>query len=299
MRRNLPPLSVFVSPIRKPEGYTYIESTSLEFVAELKIRGRGMLVRNAPVMRALILSAVFTTLLGFQNCVGKFKSAQEKPAAPVNSRSMGGTGYGGKTEYVNRTLDSNCPDGSNVKGKVEVDTVSGAATVVRENCQDTSKTVTVAEINLLPHNLTNLVYGDRTFDEVSDTLYSELFCRGSTWDSGNQQTYVVDAIVHKSLSSGVYSGRVKLGIYDASGALSKKYDMGEVALGPPISVMPGHRNYNSLTLDKGEVFTLDLTLASMTASLTYAGEIPGPSQMAEGAIGSMYLVRGLHCSTQE
>jgi hypothetical protein len=260
-----------------------------------------MPAKNAIFMRALILSTVLLTLLGFQNCVGKLESAHGKPESSVNSRSLGGTGYGGKTEYVNRSTEGTCPDGSNVKSKIEVDAGTGEAKVVRENCEDVTKTVTVSELGLLPHNLTNLVYGEKTFDEESGALYSELFCRGSVLDSRTQQTFVVDSIIHKSLSSGAYSGRVKLGIYDDKGALSKKYDMGEVPLGPPMSILPGHVIYNSLTLEKGEVFTLDLTSASMTALLTYGGEIPVPSlqDFVSPATGSIYQIPGLHCYTQE
>jgi hypothetical protein len=235
-------------------------------------------------------------LISFQGC-NPLESKSSSDGSVLHVQTSNGEGYSGMI-YVNRA-DNACSDGSSVETKISVYTKSQQAFVTRENCSDISpKSVDYRSLDLMPHNLANLVYGSRVFDEgLSSSDYTSLFCRGKSTDPTTGKVQVVDAVVKESLGSqSKTTGRVILGVYDAAVNLIQKYDMGEVPLGPP-TVIGGHILYNSLTLERSEVFTLDYLPSENTATLTYVGNLAQPGELPTEQ-NKFYTVPGLHCYRQ-
>ena len=105
----------------------------------------------------LLLVAIAINLTLFQNCSGNGSNAE----TGSNKLQSDGTGqpYDGKIFVV---AGSVCADGTFVQSRIVVDTVT-QATVVRENCQDTSKELGPGEFSFDDKNTEQILYNNTTF----------------------------------------------------------------------------------------------------------------------------------------
>jgi hypothetical protein len=152
----------------------------------------------------------------------------------AKATSGNGEGYLG-IKYVDVAIADPCADGGRFRSIIEV-TSKQAATMTRDNCKDVQpQTISLSQLQLLPHNDSNLVNESHVFDRAEDgaTSQSAVMCRGNIagisipWDitSLNVNYDVVDLVVYSTYANGdwAYSADFKAGGYDRNGKLLIPY----------------------------------------------------------------------------
>lgn len=252
-------------------------------------------------LHKLLFAALALSLaLIFQNCAGGVTTIDAFGTSNAALKESGnGGGYGGKlTTYVRKSDDRLCPDGSDVESVIEVE--GQTARLLRQDCQEVrAVALPFAAINLMAHNVRNLIYGNGLYDLATKTDgRTTLLCRGEETDAVTGGREVVDATIRRQVVGGTvkYFGRVILGIYDAGGNLVKTYDMGEVPVAQ-VPIPPGQyvEFYQSLTLkDHQEVFALRFDPQTGTGGLKYADNIPADGPQP-GHEPDRFRVQNLTC----
>ena len=113
-----------------------------------------------------VFIAGLVILVGYQNC-SKPEAANSQDSQDSLSllrSGVGGNGsvYDGKL-YVNKIIDGVCEDGSAIRSEIKVQ--GEASFVTRENCKTIPpKVVTTSSLQLMEHNLSNLIHENRVFD---------------------------------------------------------------------------------------------------------------------------------------
>ncbi len=175
--------------------------------------------------RYVSLAATFVLIgacvLLFQNCSVPGGVAQSQSSSLTNK--MGGDqGYEGKLTYTSPRSTGNCLDGSNVESTVEMDSDYKRAYLTRQSCKDISPTeISIDSLDLLPHNLKNLVTAERFFEkkEAISSGNTVVFCRGKASGPSDYNftvTDVVDTIV-KSTGKDTYAAWMVYARYDLAG----------------------------------------------------------------------------------
>lgn len=192
---------------------------------------------NYHSIKIFFIFVIISLVFGFQNCSDGFlgkNESQKSGRGFENAASGNGGTYDGKI-YVN--LNPLCPGDSNIKTKIIVGS-DNSPYIVRENCEDIApKAVSVDEVGLLAHNLSNLVYQNRAFDEVLDIEKPTVWiCRGSetkTFIEGAFK-FVVDGIIRSSpasaMSEQLFFGQVKFGLYDSKQIMIESHQSEQFAL---------------------------------------------------------------------
>lgn len=189
--------------------------------------------------KRIVLHVTLLTLLtlSFQNC----SFPGDKPDSSSQNKTLqysgGGTGFDGKGSYVNRILDGVCELGGDVRNRIEIN--EGQAVQTKADCRDIPpQPIKLADLQLMPHNLENLVSSERVFDrEKNDATPSGVLCRGFEPGTGGNTTWqVADVTVNHDFPGGPtaparFGGTLKLGWYDsASGKLRASASSNELRL---------------------------------------------------------------------
>jgi hypothetical protein len=257
-------------------------------------------VKHSVIRISVAMGLTMSMLIPFQNCE-KMETA-EKPVSQAQASELSsegnGEGYGGKLKYITRNLQDACADGL-PNSQILVEEDLSAASLVREKCQDIAPTnVDVSSLQLMPHNMENLVYNETLYDkdQGESTPHSSVLCRGRTQSSsvpGENNT--VDAVIHHlyAMDPPRFIGRVILGIYDAAWNLTGVKDMGDVEVRPSIrETEPGHIFFENLMGE--DHFLLDIFQPLMIGQLTYFRPVLSP----QGPVPTeIRFVQGLHCFT--
>jgi len=197
------------------------------------------------MQRILILISIACILLTFQNC-----SFVKPEAGGSRGHTKGnGDGYAGKIYSAS---------GFNVAGqfaersRIEID-LSGRPFLVKDNFQTIAPTpVSFGLLNLLAHNLENLIFQERVFQIVTAQAFSSLLCRADALTSDNTQRHILDAIVQEQ--DGQLFGRVKLGIYSVAEELQQVIEFSVPVTRTEVS--DGTVSYIGHNTPGGETFTL-------------------------------------------
>jgi len=224
------------------------------------------------VMKFYALAAMLITLLAFQNC-----SRSQTPNGTVNDKvaeisySGNGDGYDGKP-YIRFSTDGLCPDGSAAEAEVRVN--NDRAALVRQDCREISPlSVKVADLNLLPHNLNNLVFENRVFDLdpslSGDKRPTDLLCRGGDeiTKKNGIRVEVADFIIKKN-DKGNASGKLVMSISDSAKVKDGNYDSGEFDLA--VTTTPNSLEYSGKS-SKG--YALDITLDTLNSKGVWSGQM--------------------------
>ena len=159
-------------------------------------------------------------LLSYTNCDRALPFAKSKNTS-LAPKIGGDHGYEGKITFTSPSAGT-CSDGSSVDSQVEMTADRKQAFLTRKSCQTVpSQEVSIASLDLLPHNPDNLVTSERFFElrEEVPTGKTVVFCRGKATESSDYNfavTDVVDTIV-KSTGVGTYSAHMIYARYDLQG----------------------------------------------------------------------------------
>lgn len=168
--------------------------------------------------RLLLVSAILSLILAFQNCTPFSRSDERKGVL-----EKGGDGYTGKVSYVHASLQNSCPDGSSEKSVIEY--LNGRAFLTKENCQPVVPPRLLADPGFLPYNPGALFLGSLLFEPVDTPIWSSVACRG--------QSALLDPFGRRAFSDiqlfetgkmspagPIYSGHIKIGYFDSQGLLA-------------------------------------------------------------------------------
>jgi hypothetical protein len=260
-----------------------------------------MVIMLSKLRSLAILGGSLLLITGvFQNCDGSGRQT-----APVNSSDKlygNGGGYTGKvTTYAHRSENPTCASTNGIDAIIQI-TPDSKAFLTRKDCHDQApEELQFSTLQLMSHNIANLVYNDSVFDDEDQagTGITSLLCRGTSAGSGARTIQVVDALIKKSVKSGIveYRGRVIVGVYDSANRLIKTYDLGEVGVRAP-RVTGDLEYYSSMTAGMDQRFALTLNTSTMVGMLHYNGNVPATAGSVPSPDSENFIVHGLKCYRQ-
>lgn len=223
-----------------------------------------------------ILTVLAISAFGFQNCQGGSSS----PAGDLEVTGSGDDDLISRpTAYVN-TGDGSCSEPP--KSRIQIDTATGTAEIVRENCADIAATaVDIAALEILPHNYSNLAYDLRVYDAVSDGPgYTEVFCRGRAEDTASDTKWVADAVIHNPDTLPL-TGRLAIGAYNlTTGKLEAKYESTYLPVATPKATGGEQRFVHQPLPDEPEEYLLKVRLGDLKGSISYTAAPGAPAPPA-------------------
>ncbi|MGE3682769.1 MAG: hypothetical protein AB7G93_13675 [Bdellovibrionales bacterium] len=252
---------------------------------------------NWIVGAGLIMALVL--LFVFQGCTKSGPAEKSAPPSGLTDARLSGNGegYGGKLSYVSRQLVEPCADGK-PRSQILIANDLSEANVIREDCKEIEPTsVSVPSLNLMPHNMENLVYDGTLYDQDNgqSAWRSSLLCRSRAPATAvGQDNTTVDAVIGtpEGVNPPLFMGRVIVGIYDSLWNLVKVKDMGDVRVIPTMREHnPDHIYYENVS--GSEHFILEVFRPHMNAQLFYFRSItPEETVLTEPELRH---IQGLHC----
>ena len=159
-------------------------------------------------------------LSSYTNCESTAPFAKSKSSSPA-PKLGGDQGYEGKITFTSPSTGT-CSDGTNVDSQVEMNADRTQAFLTRQSCQAVpTQEVSVASLDLLPHNPDNLVTSERFYELREDAPKGKtvVFCRGKATESSDYNFTVKDVVdtIVKSTGPNTYSAHMIYARYDLQG----------------------------------------------------------------------------------
>lgn len=183
-----------------------------------------------------------SNILLFQNCSenkqSEFKTISTTDNTLLQSQSGNGHIYDGKI-FISRTGDQLCPDGSDIRNEIEV---SGQnALMTKEDCQRTTKSLNFTELNLMPHNPSNIIFNDSLFDDSKQERQTAYLCRSHykmRFTEGEHRVIGDFLLKANAKNHDNYVGQFKFGYYRYNMTLAgTPFDSGDLQISKSLTTI--------------------------------------------------------------